>query len=748
MLELNLKKLGFFTRVFLAFTLALVIFSPLLVKNASAAAGINRVINFQGKLVNNPSATNVSNSPYTVVFSLYDQASGGTVLWSETQTVITADGIFRVALGSVTPFPANFNFNWSGLYLGIKVGSDSEMTPRIQLASVPYAFNAQQVAGLTVQDDSGNASTSGTLQVGNSKIVTFKGSSGLTFNDPGASVTISFPTTGTLTLVDTSTSQTLTGKTIGTGGLTFNTTGTDITTTANQNFIVSPNGTGLIGFNTNSPLSSIDLQGNPVTGGTLSIASVSGQTSFAAFVIDNSGSGDLFTASSSGETKFNIARNGNITLTGAVLISGSNGSGQCLTGGSAVKWGTCGGAPPGGYPFFNAGGYIIQNITTEDLLLGGNSTSTAKFAFTGLDTNQTQASFSGQFNLMPNNGYGGNASISAGMVLGAMIGPVIQTTDNKAIIIGGNTTGNINFSPNNTPTINLSPNTLTFVGAGISQINTLNNQHLSINPGGGGFLGINTDGITPVANVDIRGDVGTIAVASVSGKTSYASLVANNDGVGDIFTASASGWTRFTISNSGKVTIGTSTNGLTFDPASGPNYNGSAQPLKTIILSPEYAGATLTASGSATTNGNMTADASPSANFRTYYQWSTTQSSMQDYTVVVRVTLPNDFSSWDSANAMTIDLDTATTNATQNKLDILVYNPTSSTSTPVLMRTANTSTSGYNWRTIAITSSAFTGGAAKWQTSGQTAVIYLKMYAASPGVTQIGDIVLNYYAKF
>ena len=159
-----------FKHFFLFLAIVALVFSTLYVfaNNAHAATGINRQINFQGKLVVNPQGTNVSNTSYTVVFTFYDKASGGTALWTETQTVNTVDGIFRVALGSITPFPANFNFNWSGLYLGINVNSDGEMSPRIQMAAVPFAFNAQQVAGLTVQDStSGAASTSATLKIGN-----------------------------------------------------------------------------------------------------------------------------------------------------------------------------------------------------------------------------------------------------------------------------------------------------------------------------------------------------------------------------------------------------------------------------------------------------------------------------------------------------------------------------------------------------------------------------------------------------
>src|ERR1035437_4009311 len=201
-----------FTKIFTSIaivSIAIFIFSQVYTP-AQAATGINRQINFQGKLVNNPAATNVTNTSYTIVFTFYNNPNvgQGTALWTETQTVTTVDGIFRVALGSVTPFPANFNFNWDGLYLGVNVNSNGEMVPRIQMAAVPFAFNAQQVAGLTVQDTSGAASTSGTLQVGNATTVntglnnlTFitgtAGSGSLTINSSGTTSVI-LPTTGTL----------------------------------------------------------------------------------------------------------------------------------------------------------------------------------------------------------------------------------------------------------------------------------------------------------------------------------------------------------------------------------------------------------------------------------------------------------------------------------------------------------------------------------------------------------------------
>jgi hypothetical protein len=172
--------------------------------NSYAAYGVPRTINFQGRLVTNPGGVNVANGTVSIVFSLYNGATGGTAataLWSETQTVTVTDGIFRVALGSVTPIPANFNFNWDGLYLGVNVNGNGEMNPRIQMASVPFAFNALRVAGLTVQDTSGNASTSGTLQVANGVTVKLPVSgTGLIYADTGS--------TGNLSTFTNSTTQT------------------------------------------------------------------------------------------------------------------------------------------------------------------------------------------------------------------------------------------------------------------------------------------------------------------------------------------------------------------------------------------------------------------------------------------------------------------------------------------------------------------------------------------------------------
>jgi hypothetical protein len=130
-------------------------------QHAQAATGINHQINFQGKLVN-PDGTNVTDGSYTIVFSIYNVASGGSSIWTETQSVPVSRGIFQVNLGSVVADSLTaVNFNDNSIYLGIKVGSDAEMTPRIQFTAVPQAFNSEKLGGL---DKSGFIQNSTSLQ--------------------------------------------------------------------------------------------------------------------------------------------------------------------------------------------------------------------------------------------------------------------------------------------------------------------------------------------------------------------------------------------------------------------------------------------------------------------------------------------------------------------------------------------------------------------------------------------------------
>jgi hypothetical protein len=379
-----------------------VVFPAVFTSNSYAANGVARTMNFQGRIVNNTTGINVANGTVKMVFSLYNGASGGTALWTETQnSVPVTDGIFRAVLGGGgTPIPTSVNFNWDGLYLGVAVGNDSEMSPRIQMASVPFAFNAQQVAGLTVLDSAGSvASTSATLKIGTSgsnPITVDLGTQNLTFSTTGTTV-LKLPTSGTvLSYLDSATSGTLSSI------ISSNSqAGSEVGLAINMGTVTSQIQYGL----------QFNLSGN----GTSTNQSY-----------DLYGTAGSWKISNAGDTIVH-----NLTINGT--CSG------CGAGGGANYWNLISGAN---------GGYITPINSTADLLIGGQSTASAVFAVLGLAsvTHQTTASFSGQLVVMPNNGYGGNASISGTLTLGAFSASSIQTTAYNQLTLGGNTTGKILLS--------------------------------------------------------------------------------------------------------------------------------------------------------------------------------------------------------------------------------------------------------------------------------------------------------------
>ncbi|MDQ3123886.1 MAG: hypothetical protein M3Q14_04350 [bacterium] len=124
-----------------------------LVGSGDAAVGINKTINFQGK-VTNPNGTNVTDGTYEFDFALYTVATAGTATWTETVNLVVTDGIFQHNLGSVTALPGSVDFNSDNIYLGVQFNNDAagEMTPRIRMTASPYAFNADMLDGLDSTD--------------------------------------------------------------------------------------------------------------------------------------------------------------------------------------------------------------------------------------------------------------------------------------------------------------------------------------------------------------------------------------------------------------------------------------------------------------------------------------------------------------------------------------------------------------------------------------------------------------------
>jgi len=117
------------------------------------ASDSTTTISYQGRLADS-SGNPVSTSGVGMQFRLYNTDTGGSSLWEETHAAVPVeDGLFHVLLGSTDPIPASLLSDNSTLWLGITVGADSEMTPREQIASVPYAMIASTVPDGAITED-------------------------------------------------------------------------------------------------------------------------------------------------------------------------------------------------------------------------------------------------------------------------------------------------------------------------------------------------------------------------------------------------------------------------------------------------------------------------------------------------------------------------------------------------------------------------------------------------------------------
>ncbi len=113
---------------------------------------VPNLIDYQGKITD--SSSNPITSSVSITFTIYDDATGGTNLWDEIHASVTpVDGLVHVLLGSIDVIGSSL-FDGSDRWLGIEIGSDGEMTPRLRIVSVPYAIYANDSDNLDGHDSS------------------------------------------------------------------------------------------------------------------------------------------------------------------------------------------------------------------------------------------------------------------------------------------------------------------------------------------------------------------------------------------------------------------------------------------------------------------------------------------------------------------------------------------------------------------------------------------------------------------
>lgn len=122
---------------------------------SSASAQVPSLLPVQGYLADDAGVP--LSSEVNMVFAIYDVDAGGTPLFTESHTVLVEGGFFSLVLGDVSALDMTI-FQASGdAYVGVSLEGATEMAPRMQLMSVPYAAYA---------DFAANAGTVGGVSAG------------------------------------------------------------------------------------------------------------------------------------------------------------------------------------------------------------------------------------------------------------------------------------------------------------------------------------------------------------------------------------------------------------------------------------------------------------------------------------------------------------------------------------------------------------------------------------------------------
>jgi hypothetical protein len=133
-----------------------------------AANEITRLVPFQGRLHGGDNKI-VADGVYDISFNVYDTATGGTALWTETHPKVSViHGYVNILLGGINPMvESNYatqaplydesknivNFGQQK-YLGISINGGAEMFPRSQLVPSFHAYTANHATHATHADDS------------------------------------------------------------------------------------------------------------------------------------------------------------------------------------------------------------------------------------------------------------------------------------------------------------------------------------------------------------------------------------------------------------------------------------------------------------------------------------------------------------------------------------------------------------------------------------------------------------------
>ncbi|MBS1913037.1 MAG: hypothetical protein JST22_13705, partial [Bacteroidetes bacterium] len=113
-----------------------------------AGAQIPYTMSYQGVL-RNALGVLFPDGSYNITINLYPQQNGGTSVYTETQNIAVAGGVFDMVVGRVVPLDVPFDHVY---WVGLAIDGGAELTPRAELTAVPYAQNARHAGSVAALD--------------------------------------------------------------------------------------------------------------------------------------------------------------------------------------------------------------------------------------------------------------------------------------------------------------------------------------------------------------------------------------------------------------------------------------------------------------------------------------------------------------------------------------------------------------------------------------------------------------------
>jgi F5/8 type C domain len=267
--------------------LIFIFFSAIPVQSLSAAVGVPKIINFQGRLMD--ASGNLlggsAGTNYCYRFSIWDTATGGTAnpdqIWPSsfatpsTMTILTRNGVFDARIGSGADV-LDYNFqNNDTTYVNVEVASQvagscsgvtfETLSPRPQITASAYAINSGTVGGFTPsQTPTGNQIP--VLTGGALTIPAFINNNGVIYANSSGVLSQTAASTGSQCLVSASAGAVPTWGACGTSGASF---ALDNLSSVAINTALIPSVAGSLDFGTTlKPWASIFLAGTSGTPGT------------------------------------------------------------------------------------------------------------------------------------------------------------------------------------------------------------------------------------------------------------------------------------------------------------------------------------------------------------------------------------------------------------------------------------------------------------------------------------------------